>query len=163
MIALEIFFFPGTVFLAGTGAVLLLVSLVWSMADLWPNEPIDFSGEVFVRPLTSVGLGMLLAVVLMAVVVRFLPKQWIWNRLVLQACIAGTAQTTGDARGAENSANQLIGQRGVAVTALFPSGQIEIAGARYEAHLAVGTAERGTPVVVTGKSEFGLQVELDNA
>lgn len=163
MVAIEIFFFPGTMFLAGTGAVLLLVSLVWSMADLWPNESIDFSGEVFVRPLTSVGLGMLLAVVLMAVVVRFLPKQWIWDRLVLQASIAGTAQTNGDPPGTESSANQLMGQRGVAVTALFPSGQIEIAGTRYEAHLSVGMAARGAPVIVTGKSGFGLQVELDDA
>ncbi len=162
MIAVEIFFFPGTVFLAGTGAVLLLVSLVWAMADLWPNEPIDFSGEVFARPLTSVGMGMLLAVVLMTVVVRFLPKKWIWDRLVLQACIAGTSQTSGAAPGVERSIDRLIGQRGVAVTALFPSGQIEIASARYEAHLAVGMAERGAPVIVTGRSEFGLQVELEN-
>lgn len=162
MIAIEIFFFPGTVILAGTGAILLLVSMVWSMADLWPNEPIDFSGDVFFKPLTSVGLGMLLAVVLMMVLIRFLPKKWIWDHLVLQASITGAAQTAGAARDAGESVNQLIGQRGVAVTALFPSGQVEVAGSRYEAHLAVGMAERGTPVVVTGRSEFGLQVEVIN-
>jgi membrane-bound serine protease (ClpP class) len=53
----------------------------------------------------------------------------------------------------------LIGQTGKAATALFPSGQVEISGKRYEAKLAMGFAEAGTPVKVTGVSEFGLIVE----
>jgi len=45
-------------------------------------------------------------------------------------------------------------------TALFPSGQVEIAGRRYEARLAVGFAEAGAAVRVTGVAEFGLVVEV---
>jgi membrane-bound serine protease (ClpP class) len=58
-----------------------------------------------------------------------------------------------------NSEENLIGQTGKAVTALFPSGQVELSGKRYEAKLAMGFAEAGTPVKVTGVSEFGLVVE----
>jgi membrane-bound serine protease (ClpP class) len=160
LIALEIFLFPGTVFLAGTGGMLLLVALVWSMADLWPNEPVTFSGEVFLGPITSVGMGLLLAVVMMIVLLRFLPRNWIWDRLVLRASIAGTSQAVETAAPSTASATDpLIGKHGVAVTALFPGGQVEIDGVRYEAHLELGMAGRGTPVVVTGRGEFGLRVE----
>ncbi len=55
--------------------------------------------------------------------------------------------------------SELIGQSGVAATALFPSGQVEISGRRYEAQLAMGFADAGTPVTVTGVAEFGLIVE----
>lgn len=160
LIALEIFIFPGVIFLAGTGGVLLLVALVWSMADLWPNEPITFSGEIFLGPITSVGMGLLLAVVMMIVLLRFLPRNWIWDRLVLQASIAGTSQAVQtEAPLTASATDPLIGKHGVAVTALFPGGQVEINGVRYEAHLELGMAERGTPVVVTGRGEFGLRVE----
>jgi membrane-bound serine protease (ClpP class) len=47
----------------------------------------------------------------------------------------------------------------VAVTALYPSGQVEVNGHRYEARLAVGSVERGAAVVVRARSEFGLVVE----
>jgi membrane-bound serine protease (ClpP class) len=58
-------------------------------------------------------------------------------------------------RGAE-----LVGLSGTAATALFPSGQVEVSGRRYEAKLAVGFADAGTAVRVTGVSQFGLIVEV---
>jgi membrane-bound serine protease (ClpP class) len=58
------------------------------------------------------------------------------------------------------AAASLVGQTGVAVTALFPSGQVEISGKRYEAKLEVGFADRGTPVRVTQVSGFSLIVEV---
>jgi membrane-bound serine protease (ClpP class) len=137
---------------------------VWSMADLWPNEPITFSGDIFFGPITSVGMGLLLAVVMMIVLLRFLPRNWIWDRLVLQASIGGTSQAIDATPSSSNTATDpLIGKHGVAVTALFPGGQVEINGVRYEAHLELGMAERGTPVVVTGRGEFGLRVEPEKS
>src|SRR5690606_23298917 len=109
-----IFMFPGVIFLAGTGGMLLLVALVWSMADLWPNEPITFSGEIFLGPITSVGMGLLLAVVMMIVLLRFLPRNWIWDRLVLQASIAGTSQAVQtEAPLTASATDPLIGKHGV--------------------------------------------------
>jgi membrane-bound serine protease (ClpP class) len=60
----------------------------------------------------------------------------------------------------EPRGTDLLGQSGIAATALFPSGQVDISGKRYEAKLAMGFAEAGTPVKVTGLSEFGLIVEV---
>jgi hypothetical protein len=36
---------------------------------------------------------------------------------------------------------------------------VELAGRRYEARMAMGFAEAGAKVVVTGRAEFGLIVE----
>ncbi|MDI1319233.1 MAG: NfeD family protein, partial [bacterium] len=53
----------------------------------------------------------------------------------------------------------LIGQRGVAVTVLRPSGQVEIAGRRYEATVEIGAVDAGDAVVVRGRNDFALIVQ----
>jgi len=157
LVAVEMFFFPGVAVVALSGIVLMLGSLVWAMADLWPGEPIHLTGEVFVQPLLNLGLGLVIALVLIAAVARYLPKGWIWNRMVLPTAAVAAAQVGGAAPGAGVAA--LVGARGVVVTGLFPGGQIEINGRRYEAKLEVGSAPVGTVVVVTRASDFNLVVE----
>ncbi len=161
LLALEIFVFPGVVVVALLGLTLMLGSLVWSMADLWPNEPLSiaWSGDAFVRPLTNLGFGLLIAVVLGALLARFLPRGWVWDKLVVQSSVSGSAQIAGGGVAAESEAAALLGREGVAVTALRPSGQVELGGRRYEARVEVGAVERGRPVVVRGYTDFGLIVE----
>jgi membrane-bound serine protease (ClpP class) len=53
----------------------------------------------------------------------------------------------------------LVGREGVAGTDLFPSGQVEIDGRRYEARLELGFVETGTAVRVVRRTDFGLIVE----
>lgn len=157
LVAVDLFFFPGTFVIALAGLTMMLGSLVWSMADLWPNEPIEISGDVFFRPLANVASGVLLAVIIFVSMLRFLPHGGPWGGMVLEAAVRGEP---GSLLGSESGKSSLIGQRGVAATALFPSGQVEIDGCRYEAKLAVGFADVGAPVVVTGQGEFGLAVEV---
>jgi membrane-bound serine protease (ClpP class) len=158
LVLLELLFFPGVIFVALSGAIMMLGSLLWSMADLWPNEPIEFSGDVFLAPVTNLGLGLLVAVALMLALARFLPRGWFWDRMVLSASIDGSTQSVAPASGHEGPGG-LVGRQGIAATALFPSGQIEIDGQRYEARMALGYADAGTIVVVRKQSEFGLVVE----
>lgn len=153
LLAVEVFFFPGVVVMALGGVVLMLGSLVWSMADIWPNEPITFSGDLFVQPLINLSLGIALAVLGGLALLRFLPKGMFWDRMVLAAAANGRT-----APAVEESS--LIGRTGVAVTDMFPSGQIEIDGQRYEARVAVGMIEAGQKIVVRGRREFGLLVAL---
>jgi membrane-bound serine protease (ClpP class) len=161
LLAVEILFFPGVVVMALTGLALILGSLVWSMADLWPNEPLSvaWSADAFVRPLTNLGLGVLIAVALGIVLARFLPRGWVWDRLVVQSTVGGAAQLAGGGLAQEAEIAALVGREGVAVSALRPSGQIEIDSQRYEARVEVGTIERGRRVVVRDASDFGLVVE----
>lgn len=160
LVLAELLFFPGVIVVALSGLLLILGSLVWSMADLWPNEPLVFSAEVFLSPLTNVALGLLVAVALAILIVRFLPRGWFWDRMILSAAVGG-APVPFPAVMVDGTtpADPLIGRTGFAVTDLFPSGQIEIDGRRYEARLLVGSAEGGSTVAVTARTSFGLIVE----
>ncbi|MDB6114343.1 MAG: hypothetical protein JWQ83_1251 [Lacunisphaera sp.] len=159
LIAVEIFFFPGVALPALLGLGMMLVALVWAMADFWPNEPMNFSGGVLVRPLTNLGLGMALSLILGALLIRFLPQGWVWDKMIVGSAIAGSAQIAGVAPGAAHQLSDLVGRRGVAVTVLRPSGQIEIEGRRFEATVEVGAVNAGDPIVVRGRRDFALVVE----
>lgn len=161
LVALEIFLFPGVVVVAVLGLVLMLGSLVWAMADLWPGVPLTtaWSADAFVAPLQNLGLGLAVALGLAVVLARFLPQGWIWDRMIVGTTIGGSAQFSGGApRGAVELAT-LTGQRGVAVTVLRPSGQIEIDGRRYEATVEVGAVDAGDKIIVRGRANFALIVE----
>jgi membrane-bound serine protease (ClpP class) len=155
LVAVELFFFPGMVLPGVAGAAMILGSLIWAMADIWPHEPVRFSRDLFLGPIQNLGLALVITAVLAMAVLRYLPRAWFWDKMVLASAVGGNAapipamETTVPAPGAE----------GVAVTPMFPSGEIEVAGKRYEARLAVGHVPAGTPVVVTGRDGFALTVE----
>ncbi|MES2474480.1 MAG: NfeD family protein [Verrucomicrobiota bacterium] len=162
LLGIELFFIPGGIVVGVAGAALMFGSLVWAMTDLWPAQPIPISGDLFLKPLMNGMIGVLLAIVMFLALLRFLPRGGLWGHMVLHASVAGEPSgpraLAGDGD-APASAN-LVGQSGIAVTALFPSGQVDIAGSRYEARIAVGFVEKGTPVKVIALSEFGLEVEV---
>lgn len=163
LLGVEIFFVPGSVVIGLSGVVLMLGSLVWSMADIWPNQPVTFSGEIFLQPVMNVGLGLALAAVLAVLLLRFLPHGWIWGRMVLSTEVTAAAQTAGGAAPAELEGGTLVGRQAKVVTALRPFGHVEIDGRRYEARVEVGSVEAGQTVVVRGHSDFGLNVEKTGA
>ncbi|MGA3007108.1 MAG: hypothetical protein ABSE59_04380, partial [Opitutaceae bacterium] len=53
LLLLEMIFFHSAGFLGLIGLLMMFGSLVWSMADLWPNEPVTFSGGVFLAPMLN--------------------------------------------------------------------------------------------------------------
>jgi membrane-bound serine protease (ClpP class) len=112
--------------------------------------------------LQNLGLALALAVGLGLALIRFIPDGWFWDRLAVGAVIDGTAQNSGGSPAAVGL-SALVGQRGVAATGLFPSGQVEIDGRRYEASVAIGSIDAGATVIVCGRTDFGLVVERADA
>jgi membrane-bound serine protease (ClpP class) len=159
----EILFFHSAGILGVIGFLLMLASLFWAMADLWPGEPIQvaWSADAFVQPVINLGAGLGIAVVLGAFSLRFLPRGWIWDRLTVNETVGGSAQTAGSDPGTAGMLHGLVGRRGVAATALRPGGQVEIDGRRFEAEVPVGAIDAGTPVIVRGHRDFSLVVERD--
>jgi membrane-bound serine protease (ClpP class) len=155
LVGLEIFFAPGTVVMALTGIVLMLGSLLWSMADIWPDQPVVLSGDLLLVPMQKLLLGLLVAGVVMALIARFLPRGWLWHRLAVSGAVDGA----GVAPAFIDELESLVGRDGVAATGLFPSGQIEIDGRRFEARVEVGFLKAGTPVRVMRRTDFNLVVE----
>lgn len=160
----EILFFHSAGFLGVIGFLLMLGSLFWAMADLWPGEPIQvaWSADAFVQPMINLGAGLGIALVLGAFSLRFLPRGWIWDRLTVSETVGGSAQAAGGDPGSAGLLNGLVGRRGVAATALRPGGQVEIDGQRFEAEVPVGAIDAGTPVIVRGRRDFSLVVEREN-
>ncbi len=166
LVLVELLFLPGTVFFALAGVIAMLGSLVWSMADIWPDEPISFSGDVFVEPLTNLLISLVVTVVGAVLIWRYLPHGWIFTKLAVGGASTISAQGTlmpfGGA-GAMEAADPLIGARGIAATDLFPSGKVEVDGQLYEAKVAVGNLDEGEAVVVISRNSFGLVVEKEEA
>ena len=161
LLALELLFFHTAGFLGVVGVALMLGSLVWSMADLWPNEPITvaWSANAFTRPLANLGLGLVIAIALGAFLLRFLPRGWIWDRLIVTSTDGSSAQVAGVDPRVAGGLDALVGREGVAATALHPAGQVEVDGRRYEARVDVGVIDPGTKIVVRGRTDFSLVVE----
>lgn len=160
LLAIELIFFPGVVLPAVIGVGLMLGSLLWAMADVWPNQAIDFSGDLLVLPAINLGLALVITAVGGVLLVRFLPKSWFWDRLVLSAAVSATAG--GDALAAPataGAADPILGAEGVALTAMFPSGEVEVNGRRYQAHVDLGHIAAGERVVVKARAGFSLVVE----
>lgn len=157
LLALELAFFHTGGLLGVFGLLLMMGSLVWGMADIWPNQPISvtWSGDVLVAPLKSLLYGLAVAGGLVALLARFLPHGWIWQRLAVGGAVAGA----GVAAEVVKEQESLVGREGVAATSLFPSGQVEIDGRRHEARLEVGSVVAGTPIRVVRRTSFGLVVE----
>ena len=157
LVLIELLFFPGIMVAALAGVGLMLGSLVWSMADLWPNEPIAFSGDVFLVPLQNMGMGFVVSIVLLFLLMRFLPRGWVWDRMILVAAVGGTNEQARVA--ATEQTQSLVNKVGVAVTDMYPTGQVEIDGVRFEAKLEVGTVDAGRRIRVRRQGEFALIVE----
>lgn len=157
LLGVELVFFPGLVAPALIGVGCMMISLIWAMADIWPNQPIGFGGEIFVGPALNLGLALVIAVSLAVLLMRFMPRAWFWDRLVLSAAINANSQMAADSP--LSARRSLVGAEGVAVTDLFPSGEVEIAGRRYQARLELGHLASGSAVVVKSGSDFNLIVE----
>lgn len=161
LLLLEILFFHSAGFLGVVGFLLMVGSLFWAMADLWPGEPIQvaWSADAFVTPMINLGAGIGIAVVLGACLLRFLPNGWIWDRLTVSATVGGSAQAAGGSPATAAVLDRLVGRLGVAATALRPGGQVEIDGQRFEAEVRLRAIDPGKPIVVVGHGSFALLVE----
>ena len=161
LLFLEVFVAPGTLFFAIPGFIMMLVSLVWAMADVWPSETPDFtwSWQMFERPIRNLVGGVLMGAVGILVLARFLPKTFLWDRLVLKEAISGPGGRADVVYDAPVESN-LVGELAVAATDLRPGGEIDIDGRRFEARLNFGTVPRGAQVRVLSKSDFGYVVEV---
>jgi membrane-bound serine protease (ClpP class) len=156
LVMIDVFLIPGFMLLAIPGALLMLGCLLWGMSDIWPDQPIEWESDFLITPLVNLVTGTAGAIVIFILLLRYMPSGGLWGKMVLASSIGGETTLASTAR----SQPALIGATGQAVTALFPSGQIEIDGKRYDARLALGTAPPGTDVKVLSVGEFELTVEV---
>ena len=165
LILVEMFLLPGTVVFIVAGFFFVLGSLIWSLIDYWPQDGVAFEPTLLIMPIFNVIAGMILAAVAALVLVRFLPRSLVLDRLVLNAAITGHSQEghpaaeTEEGKTAASSFWPEPGARGIATSGLFPSGEVEINGRRYEATVEIGSINKGDEIEVTGRATFALIVK----
>ena len=159
-IAIELFVFPGIVIPALVGLALVLGSLIWSLADIWPGNILDLNPGVFWPPVYQLALSISIAICGAFLIWRFLPKSWVWDKLTLSGGVAGPNPLTAGGGSSLEGEGELpqVGSYGVAITDLHPAGQVDIDGRRFEAVLGFGTLDRGGSIQVTGHQNFALKV-----
>ncbi len=171
LIGIEVFLFPGTFVFAIAGVLLVIGSLIYGMADIWPDEGFGFSPEVLVVPALNVFGGIILAFILAILFARYTPRSWVLDRLILSSAIAGSSQSAAfqDVSASDSGSEApnpsvtppgkpALGARGRAVSDLYPSGEVEIDGRRFQAHSEYGSTESGSEIEVVGYGDFNIVV-----
>ena len=148
LIILEIFVFPGMV--AGAiGGLMVLGSLWFAMADRSDFNRAAEGGELgsnlgslLLEPALTLSLGLLGAIVLMYLFMRFLPDIPLFRSLIAtQALASGSSQD-------DPGSTEWVGAIAEAVTDLRPTGTILVADQKKDAISRFGLIEKGTKVRV---------------
>ncbi len=139
LILFEVIVFPGVLLPILAGLFLAFGALLWAMMDRYPQETGWPSLVQLEAPLAQLGLACALALGAIAVAARFLPERVFASKLD-----AATLRREGDAR----PAPVRVGQEGVALTLLRPSGTARFGGAPVDVVTEGDLIEPGTPVVV---------------
>jgi len=157
LVIVELFLFPGLVFPAILGLFLIVGSILWAMVDIWPNTEFSWNLETFQGPIQELFLAILVTIGLVLLLTRILPKTSLWDSLILSSSAGGKALANSDFDSIEKKANP--GDLGKTVSELYPTGQVEIDGIRYEARTNLGKIEKGSSIEVIGSNDYGLIVE----
>ena len=152
MVIVELFLFPGLVFPAIIGLFLIVGSILWAMVDIWPNTEFSWNLETFQGPIQELLLAILVTIGLVLALTRILPQTSLWDNLVLSSSAGGKVPVDG------NEKRAMPGAVGKTVSELYPTGQVEVDGIRYEARANLGKIEKGSSIEVTGSTDYGLIV-----
>lgn len=165
LILVEVIFLPGVLFLMIPGFLLVVASLIWSLTDYWPQEGVAFDPALLFWPTLNVFLGVALAVMGILAMIRYMPRSVLLDRLVLAGAVEGVSQESGrdpgspESRAAGGFKWPEPGTRGVAISGLYPSGEVEIEDRRFQAAAEAGTISPGEQIEVVGRGSFGLIVK----
>ena len=152
-----------------TAVVLLFVAglALWAVEVFVPGGVLGVAGALslmagvglsFTNHGTTGGLIALASVImagllLLYVEMRLLPRTALGRRMFLKKSIDGVSQS----RPTDNP-DDLVGREALALTALAPTGVVDVAGRRYEARCESGFADPGMRLRVRRVESFHLVV-----
>lgn len=147
LVGLELFVFPGT-FVAGiTGAILIFVALVMGMVDTYPDSPVLPTVGQLELPLRDLSVALTIAVVLVLILARFLPKTPLFRQLVSQT--ASGVQFVAELE-AQQAAH--LGKTGRTIARLSPGGKAKFDEEIVDVITRGELVEKDRPVRIIGHS-----------
>lgn len=160
LVLIELFVMPGVIIAGVLGMLMMLGSLIWGMTDIWPGDTIGtIDGSLIQHAVLQIIYAMLITVGLTITLAKVLPRSWFFDKLILSAKVGHHGDAAIDENFTATNTLPALGSRGVTVTKMFPSGEIEIDNKRFLARVETGLLEAGTPVEVVGHRAFQLIVK----
>ena len=138
----------GTLIVLFLGILCLLLGLGLSGIDRWPG--IDFSWALLVQPFCTVLYSCIITSILILIAWKLGLIRRGLNCFTLLKAIHKTSQSI--------DKDSFIGQTGITLTPLIPSGKIHVNGHILEAYVENEPLNAHTPVVITGKNAFAWLV-----
>jgi membrane-bound serine protease (ClpP class) len=145
LVALELFVFPGTIFIGLTGAVLILITIIMAMVDYYPGTPALPSLPQLKLPLTNLLIAAVGAGVLIALLSRLLPRTTLYAKMVSQAASGEESVALQAQRQAAR-----LGQVGTTISALHPGGKVQFGDDIVDVVTQGEMLPKGVPVRVIG-------------
>jgi membrane-bound serine protease (ClpP class) len=118
LVLIELFAFPGAIFIGLGGGLLILLALIMGMVDLYPGSPTLPSWPQLALPMRNLSLALILSVVAMLVLARWLPKTSIYSTLV-----STSASGVSSVAAQSASHKSQLGSLGVTLCPLRPGGK----------------------------------------
>ena len=154
LVLVEIFLSPGLFLPAILGLVMMIGSLLWAMADIWPNQELDWTMDLFRIPLIELTQSIGMSVVLGYLAIKIIGKTPIGKSMILGSTVAAIDPEDSDLKIWD-------GCTGVTLTELYPVGKVEIEGKSYDARSSFGKIEKGEKIKVLKKAGFELVVKKE--
>lgn len=150
LVIIEIFLIPGF-------GIFGILGIIFMVGGLFLGLISDFhliDWNIISLAIIQLGLTFLLTFIVILILLKFLPKTEIWNKLILNAQVASKS-----GYGAKEAFEHLVGIQGVAFTDLRPSGTALINGNRVDVVTEGDFIKNGTDIIV--KSVEGSKVVVD--
>ena len=118
LVLVEIIIFPGTIFPGVMGVALIMTSLVLAMVDKYPADPMIPTITQLQQPLLNFSIALIGGIIAIGLLARYLPESRFLSRLAL-------ATTSGTTSSSSHFDRISVGQIGVTLTPLRPSGKTQ--------------------------------------
>lgn len=152
---LEIFVFPGTLFIGLIGGAMMLAALVMAMVDFYPGMPAVPNFAALQKSLFNVLIAFAVAIVLILALSRYLLHVPMFNRLV-----AGGASGAASDRQVAQTQKSRLGEIGMTVSPLRPGGKAQFGESILDVISQGEMIPRSTKVRVIGFSGTDAIVEV---
>ncbi len=124
LVLIEILFFAHSTIVFGVvGVFLMLASLLWAMIDRYPGETFFPTGRVLAIPLLNLFLAIVAASIVIALLVRYLPRTSVYRRFALITSNPPGPSLAGVPREFATALALAPGTQGLSITILRPSGK----------------------------------------
>jgi membrane-bound serine protease (ClpP class) len=158
LVALELFVFPGILVLGFTGALLMLVSVVMAMVDIYPSTPglpVSLQFRVPVNQIVfNLSVAMLGSLAAMWLLSLFLPRTNLYSGLV-----SSTVSGESSVLLRETAATKRMGEVGTAISTLRPGGKAQFGDEILDVITQGEMIPKGAQVRVVGHSSSEAVVE----